>query len=197
MLWAGWVRHRVLSHYIASLLASKSGSSHQVQIARSSSFAKADNGFRFSLGARSLLAQTMAFAHLLWTYPRGLWPCGWRRNPYPLQSMASLGAGISSTLAWSIPLSHAWRCILVPHIGKWSSTPSAKVPQNILTKILTYWKMVSYPLIKEGQLSHKYAIASYVEPMNLLSKGSNKSLPKYRSTIWKNGLVPPCSILLG
>ena len=32
--------------------------------------------------------------------------------------------------------------------------------------------------------------------MNLLSKGSNESLPKYRSTIWKNGLVPPCSILL-
>ena len=27
-----------------------------------------------------------------------------------------------------------------------------------------------YPLIKEGQLSHKYAIASPVEPMNLLSK---------------------------
>ena len=56
--------------------------------------------------------------------------------------------------------------------------------------------MVSCPLIKEGQLSHKYAIASPVEPMNLLSKGSNESLPKYRSTIWKNGLVPPCSILL-
>ena len=55
--------------------------------------------------------------------------------------------------------------------------------------------MVSYPL-KEGQLSHKYAIASPVEPMNLLSKGSNESLPKYQSTIWKNGLVPPCSILL-
>ena len=56
--------------------------------------------------------------------------------------------------------------------------------------------MVSYPLIKEGQLSHKYAIASPVEPMNLLSKGSNDLLPKYRSTKWKNGLVPPCSILL-
>ena len=56
--------------------------------------------------------------------------------------------------------------------------------------------MVSYPLIKEGQLSHEYAITSSVEPMNLLSKGSNESLPKYRSTIWRNGLVPPCSILL-
>ena len=56
--------------------------------------------------------------------------------------------------------------------------------------------MVSYPLIKEGQLSHKYAIVSSVEPMNLLSKGSNKLLPKYLSTIWKNGLLPPCSILL-
>ena len=41
-------------------------------------------------------------------------------------SMALLGAGISSPLARSIPLSHACRCILVPHIGKWSNTPSAK-----------------------------------------------------------------------
>ena len=56
--------------------------------------------------------------------------------------------------------------------------------------------MVSYPLIKEGQLSHKNAIASPVEPMNLLSKGSDELLPKYRFTKWKNGLVPPCSILL-
>ena len=70
------------------------------------------------------------------------------------------------------------------------------MPQEVPQKIPTYWKMVSYSLIKEGQLSHKYAIASPVEPMNLLSKGSNESLPKYRSTIWKNGLVPPCSILL-
>ena len=37
--------------------------------------------------------------------------------------------------------------------------------------------MVSYPLIKEGQLSHKCTIASPVESMNLLSKGSNESLP--------------------
>ena len=39
-------------------------------------------------------------------------------------------------------------------------------------------KKVSWcPLIKEGHLSHKYAIASPVEPMNLLSKGPNESLP--------------------
>ena len=37
--------------------------------------------------------------------------------------------------------------------------------------------MVSYPLIKEGQLSHKYTIASPVESMNLLSKCSDESLP--------------------
>ena len=87
MLWAGLVRHRVLSHYVASLLASKSRSSRQAQIARSSSFAKANNGFRFSLGARSLLAQTTAFAHLLRTYlSSGLRPCRWRRNLHPLRS---------------------------------------------------------------------------------------------------------------
>ena len=33
------------------------------------------------------------------------------------------------------------------------------------------------PPLKEGQWSHKYVIASPVEPMNLLSKGSNESLP--------------------
>ena len=32
--------------------------------------------------------------------------------------------------------------------------------------------------------------------INMHSKGSNESLPKYLSTIWKNRLVPPCSILL-
>ena len=62
--------------------------------------------------------------------------------------------------------------------------------------LLKVKKVSWYPLIIEGQQSHKYAIASPVEPMNLLSKVSNESLPKYRSTIWKNGLVPPCSILL-
>ena len=36
--------------------------------------------------------------------------------------------------------------------GKQYKTPHHK---KCLTKIPTYWKMVSYPLIKEGQLSHK------------------------------------------
>ena len=56
-----------------------------------------------------------------------------------------------------------------------------------LTKVLKYsttnfyirWEMAQNSLINEGQLSHKYTIASPVEPMNLLSKGSNESLPKY------------------
>ena len=77
--------------------------------------------------------------------------------------------------------------------GKQYKTPCHK---KYLTKIPIYWKMVSYPLIKEGQLSHKYAIAIPVEPMNLLSKGSNKSLPKYRSTIWKMVSYPHANKLL-
>ena len=51
--------------------------------------------------------------------------------------------------------------------------------------LLKVKKVSWYPLIIEGQQSHKYAITSPVEPMNLLSKDSNESLPKYRSTIWK------------
>ena len=67
----------------------------------------------------------------------------------------------------------------VPHKNSHQRKTSQKLQTIVLIKIPTYWKMVSYPLIKEGQLSHKYAIAIPVEPMNLLSKGSNESLPKY------------------
>ena len=83
MLWAGGVHHRVLSCYVASLLTSKSRSSCQVQIAQSSSFAKANNGSRFSLEACSLLAQTMAFAHLLLTFPRAFGPVDGVQIPIP------------------------------------------------------------------------------------------------------------------
>ena len=118
------VRHRPLSRYVASLLASKSRSSRQAQIALSSSFAKANNGSRFSLEARSLLAQTTAFTHLLRTYPRAFGPADGVEIPIPSSlvdrclltqiSMTSLGAGISTPLAWSIPLSHAWENDLTP-----------------------------------------------------------------------------------
>ena len=56
---------------------------------------------------------------------------------------------------------HQWRCS-VPE----SPIPIARSNTIVLCKgnhikipmkIPTYWKMVSYPLIKEGQLSHKYA----------------------------------------
>ena len=47
-----------------------------------------------------------------------------------------------------------------------------------------------YPLIKEGQLSHKYAITSPVEPMNLLSKGPNESLPNIDPPYGKMSLYP-------
>ena len=56
--------------------------------------------------------------------------------------------------------------------------------------------MVSYPLIKEGQLSHKYAIVSPVEPMNLLSEGSNESLPEIDPPYGKMVSYPHANKLL-
>ena len=54
--------------------------------------------------------------------------------------------------------------------------------------------MVSYPLIKEGQRSHKYAFLR-ASGATLLRLGA--SLKRVNGTIiLKNGLVPPCSILL-
>ena len=136
MVWttlgSGGASHRSLSRYVASLLAAKSRSSRRAQIAlfiaRSSSFAYANNGFRSS--AR-------------WPISSGLWPSATLRswNPHPLRSMlidvcvrqtsmASLGAGIPASIACAISITNAWRCILVPHMGKWSSTPSAKNPSK-------------------------------------------------------------------
>ena len=54
--------------------------------------------------------------------------------------------------------------------------------------------MVSYPLIKEGQWSHKYAFLRASGAM-LLHLGA--SLKRVNGAIiLENGLVPPCSILL-
>ena len=62
------------------------------------------------------------------------------------------------------------------------------------TKIPTYWKMVSYPLIKEGQLSHKYAFLR-ASGATLLCLGA--SLKRVNGAIiLENVPVPPCSILL-
>ena len=55
--------------------------------------------------------------------------------------------------------------------------------------------MVSYPLIKEGQRSHKYAFLSASGAMLLRWGASLKRVNG--AIILENGLVPPCSILLG
>ena len=54
--------------------------------------------------------------------------------------------------------------------------------------------MVSYPFIKEGQRSHKYAFLR-ASRATLLRLGA--SLKRVNGAIiLENGLVPPCSILL-
>ena len=69
---ASLATHRSISHYVASLLAPKSHSSYRQQntslIARSSSFAYANNGFRSSAW---------------WPRSSGLWPCGGAGIPNP------------------------------------------------------------------------------------------------------------------
>ena len=55
---------------------------------------------------------------------------------------------------------------------------------------------VLVPLIKEGQLSHKYAIASPVESMNLVSKGPNKSSPNIDPPYGKMSWYPHAIKLL-
>ena len=66
--------------------------------------------------------------------------------------------------------------------------------KKYLTKIPTYWKMVSYPLINEGQLSYKYVLLRASGAMLLRLGASLKRVNG--AIILENGLVPPCSILL-
>ena len=142
---ASLATYRSISRYVALLLAPKSHSSRREQnaslIARSSSFAYANNGFRSS--AR-------------WPMSTGLRPCGGAGNPHPLRSMlidvclrkhsmALLGAGIPA------PLSRYHTIV----ICKENNINPLPPPQEVPHKNTTYWKMVSYPFIKEGQLSHK------------------------------------------
>ena len=139
-LGSGGASHRTLSRYVASLLAAKSRFSRRTQIA----FA-----YRSELVVclpKQRLSLICALAYILGPVAPGYLERSW--NPHPLRStlidacvMASLGAGTPAPIACAISITNAWICILVPHIGKWSITPSAKNP----TKILTYWKMFSYP----------------------------------------------------
>ena len=80
--------------------------------------------------------------------------------------MASLGAGIPALRAWTIPLSYAK--------GNHIKPP----PQEVPHKNTTYWKMVSYPLIKEGQRSHKYAFLRAIGA-TLLRLGASVWVPPH------------------
>ena len=101
---------------------------------------------RLSLRARRLLMQTTAFAHLL----SGL-------GPQAFGPAVELGIPIPSDQwrrlvpAFPLPSEVPYHCHMQ---GKQYKTPHHK---KYLTKIPTYWKMSWYPLIKESQLSHKYA----------------------------------------
>ena len=63
---------------------------------------------------------------------------------------------------------------LIHHIEKCAGT---LVPSKTASTIM--WKRVLVPRHSQGWQSHINAITSPVEPMNMLSKGSNESLPKY------------------
>ena len=138
---ASLATHRSISCYVASLLAPKSHSSCREQnasfIARSSSFAYANNGFRSS--AR-------------WPRSSGLWPCSEAGNPHPLRStLIDVCNGVARCRDSRSPSEVPYHC----HMQEKQHNPPRH--KKYLTKIPTYWKMSQYPLIKEGQLSHKYA----------------------------------------
>ena len=151
MLGSGGASHRLLSCYVASLLAAKSRSSRHAQIAsliaRSSLFAYANNSFRSS-------------AH--WPISSGLWPSAtlmsW--NLHPLRSTLidvclhkhqwRRSMPGSSSIACALSITNAWRCILVPHSKNPLTKFQRKIPKGDSNKkfhqeIPTYWKMVSYP----------------------------------------------------
>ena len=136
LLIASLATHRSISCYVASLLAPKSHSSCREQnaslITRSSLF--------------FLLAQeTTAFAHLLGGLgPRAFGPAVELESPSP--PINGVARCRDSSSISEVP----YHCHMQ---GKQYKTPRHK---KYLTKIPTYWKMSSYPLIKEGQRSHKY-----------------------------------------
>ena len=81
-------------------------------------------------------------------------------------------------------------CSLASH-SRFPFNGSIKLLQNLHSRRPTK----QHFHVWEPRCLHKVKRAN--EAINMHSKGSNESLPKYRSPIWKNGLVPPCSILLG
>ena len=110
--------------------------------------------------------------------------------------MASLSARIPAPLARSHTIvickgNHMEPPTTRSPTQKYQSIITQKIQQNIDPP---YRKMVSYPLIKEGQLSHKYAFLR-ASGATLLHLGA--SLKRVNGAIiLENGLVPPCSILL-
>ena len=140
---ASLAAHHSIYRYVTSLLALKFRSSHREQIA---------SLFTLSSSFLLLKQETTAFALLL----GGLCPraCALLTQT----SMASLGAGIPAPLA-------RYHTIVICK-GNHIKPPATRSPiqrfpsAKNLVKIPTYWKMFWYPLIKEGQLSHKYTIAS-------------------------------------
>ena len=80
--------------------------------------------------------------------------------------MASLGAGI--------PAPNSMDHTTVICKGNHIKPP----PQEVPHKNTTYWKMVSYPLIKEGQRSHKYAFLRAIGA-TLLRLGASLWVPPH------------------
>ena len=121
-------------------------------------------------------------------------------NAYDVPSLCSVAFDAPSlcSVAFHSMVPSNWKMCTYPMLSNCSKNMHSRGPteQHLCALephrgcLLKVKKVSWYPLIIEGQQSHKYAIASPVEQMNLLSKVSNESLPKYRSTIWKNVSYP-------
>ena len=158
--------HRSLSRYVASLLAVKSRSSRRAQIAsliaRSSSFAYANNSFRSS--AR-------------WPISSGLWPSAtlmsWK--PHPLRS----------TLIDVCLRKHQWRRS-VPGFQLNSMCQSitnswykVKCDFNKAINMHSRGPTEQHFYVWEPRCGYLHKVKRANGAINMHSKGSNESLPKY------------------
>ena len=107
------------------------------------------------LRAHRLLTQTTAFTHLLGGLgPQAFGPAVELGIPIPSNQRRLMFAYSNiNGVAWCRDSHSPSKVPYHYHMqGKQYKTPCHK---KYLTKIPSYWKMASYPLIKEGQLSHK------------------------------------------
>ena len=110
------------------------------------------------------------------------------------QREVQIGASINKVSMHMTLLRFAQSLLTLPHFAQ-SLLMFPRFAQSLTIQWFVRLKKMSwYPLIKRGQMSHKYAFLR-VSRTTLLRLGA--SIKRVNGAIiLENGLVPPCSILL-